>query len=61
MKEAQKMVFYIRGEQGGEIISDLGFGHTSKSNRISIGPLSLSKEWQKHEIALEGKKFLTLI
>jgi len=55
LKEAQKMIFYIRGEKGGEIITEIGLRSTQDSESINIRPRPLSTEWQKYEIELGGK------
>lgn len=56
---ATKLTFWIRGEKGGEKISQIKIGGVNgpypDSDQAFIGPLTLSKEWAKHEIDLKGK------
>ncbi|MBI5554705.1 MAG: hypothetical protein HY920_02480 [Elusimicrobia bacterium] len=51
---AKKLVFWARGEKGGEIIAEIGVGGiTGKyadTDKVSEGPLELTGEWKKYEI-----------
>jgi hypothetical protein len=51
---AKKLVFWARGEKGGEIIAEVGVGGiTGKyadTDKVSQGPIELTKEWKKYEI-----------
>ena len=62
---AKKLVFWVRGEKGGEIINDFFIGGIKgrypDSCSISIGPIDLSKKWQQFEINLEGKDLSRII
>ncbi len=55
---ASKLVFWARGEKGGEVIDQFTIGGAigtyGDSAKASIGPVVLTNEWQKHEISLEG-------
>ncbi len=55
---AKKLIFWARGEKGGEIITEVGVGGiTGKyadTDKVSAGPLELTKEWEKNEIDLTG-------
>jgi outer membrane protein OmpA-like peptidoglycan-associated protein len=56
---AKKLVFYARGEKGGEMISSVGCGGIKgtypDSDIFQIGPIRLSKEWKKFTLDLSGK------
>jgi hypothetical protein len=51
---AKKLTFWARGEKGGEIIAEVGVGGiTGKyadTDKVSEGPIVLTKEWKKYEI-----------
>ncbi len=51
---AKKLIFWARGEKGGEIIAEAGVGGiTGKyadTDKVSEGPIQLTKEWKKYEI-----------
>ncbi|MDD5491974.1 MAG: hypothetical protein PHV60_04760 [bacterium] len=51
---AKKLVFWARGEKGGEIIAEVGVGGiTGKyadTDKVSQGPIELTNEWKKYEI-----------
>ncbi|MFH1790928.1 MAG: hypothetical protein ABH885_02960 [Candidatus Omnitrophota bacterium] len=55
---AKKLSFWIRGEKGGEIINEIFVGgikgEYADTCKVSIGPIDLTKEWQKFDITLEG-------
>ncbi len=58
LSQAKKLVFWIRGEKGGEVLQELKMGGINGANPDSdtagIGPVELTKEWQKFEIDLTG-------
>ena len=51
---AKKLVFWARGEKGGEVIAEVGVGGiTGKyadTDKVSKGPIKLTTEWQEFEI-----------
>ncbi len=51
---ATKLVFWARGEKGGEIIAEVGVGGiTGKyadTDKVSTGPIKLTTEWKQYEI-----------
>ncbi len=55
---AKKLVFWARGEKGGERLAEVGVGgiegEYSDSDKLSIGPIDLTKEWKKFELDLTG-------
>lgn len=58
---AKRLVFWARGEKGGEVVNQFkigGVGVNDKfpdSDTAGIGPVVLSKHWQKYSIDLAGK------
>lgn len=56
---AEKLTFWSRGEKGGERIEEFKMGGISgtysDSDSASIGPVVLTRDWQKFEIDLEGR------
>jgi hypothetical protein len=56
---AKKLVFWIRGETGTEVIDNILVGgikgQDGDSCSVSVGPIDLSKEWQKMEIKLDNQ------
>jgi hypothetical protein len=58
---ARRLVFWARGEAGGERIAEFRLGGVGNgreypdSDTASIGPVILSKEWKEYEIDLRGK------
>jgi len=56
---ATKLTFWIRGEKGGEVISDIFVGGIDgvypDTASVAVGPIDLSTEWEKFEINLEGQ------
>lgn len=58
---ATKMVFWARGENGGETITEFKIGGVGTnrdypdSDSAAIGPVILTKNWRKYEIDLRGK------
>jgi uncharacterized protein YceK len=60
LQGAQKLTFWARGDQGGEVIYEFKMGGLSSgqdpdSDSASIGPIELSKEWEQYEIDLRGR------
>ena len=58
---AKKLVFWARGENGGEKIAEFRIGGVGQgreypdSDTASIGPVILPKQWKEYEIDLRGK------
>ena len=56
---ASKLVFWVKGAKGGEILSEVKIGgitgEYSDSDSASIGPITLTKEWKEYKIDLKGK------
>ncbi|MBF0570898.1 MAG: hypothetical protein HQL12_03400 [Candidatus Omnitrophica bacterium] len=58
---AKKMVFWARGENGGEKIAEFRIGGVGQgreypdTDTASIGPVILSKQWKEYEIDLRDK------
>jgi len=65
LSKATKLVFWARGEKGGERIEEFKvggiMGEYSDSDSASIGPVILNKEWTKYEIDLKGKDMSYII
>lgn len=59
LRGAKKLVFYARGETGGEIITSVGCGGIKGKNPdsdiLQVGPVKLTNEWKKFTINLYGK------
>ncbi|MCF7874678.1 MAG: hypothetical protein K9L87_05100 [Candidatus Omnitrophica bacterium] len=60
LQGAETLTFWARGDQGGEVIYEFKMGGLSSgqypdSDSASIGPIELSKEWEKYEIDLRGR------
>ncbi|MBF0511021.1 MAG: hypothetical protein HQL13_01690 [Candidatus Omnitrophica bacterium] len=61
LKGATKLVFWARGENGGEKIAEFRIGGVGQgrdypdSDTASIGPVILSKQWKEYEINLTDK------
>jgi len=58
----KNLVFWARGQQGGEVIDSFkvggitGEGHKfPDSDTAGIGPITLTKEWQQYSVDLRGK------
>ena len=53
-----KLVFWARGEKGGEVISEFKVGGLSgaysDSDATSIGPITLTKDWKQYDVDLKG-------
>lgn len=56
---AHHVVFWVRGEKGGERIEKFKVGGAretiSDSDAASAGPFTLTTEWEQHSIDLHGK------
>lgn len=58
---AKQLVFWARGEKGGEQIAEFKVGGIGTNrdfpdtDSATIGPVILSKEWRQYEIDLRGK------
>ncbi len=63
---AKKLVFWARGENGGEKIAEFRLGGVGQgreypdSDTASIGPVILSKQWKEYEIDLRGKDLTSI-
>jgi hypothetical protein len=59
LSKATKLVFWARGEKGGEQIEEFRIGGIGGKNPDSdtagIGPVRLTKEWKEYTIDLRGK------
>jgi hypothetical protein len=62
---AKKLTFWVRGENGGEIISEFKMGgitgEFSDSDAAGIGPAMLTQDWKRYEIDLSGKDLSHII
>lgn len=62
---ARKLMFWIRGERGGEVINDIYIGGLkgkyADTCSAAIGPVKLTKEWARYEINLEGKDLSRIV
>ena len=62
---AAKLTFWARGAAGGEKIAEFKMGGITgefpDSDSSSIGPVELTKEWQKFTIDLKGKDLTHII
>lgn len=62
---AKKLVFWIRGEKGNEVIDNIIIGGIKgpygDSCAISVGPIDLKQEWQKMEIKLDNQDLSHMI
>ncbi|MFC1546633.1 hypothetical protein ACFL4O_02830 [bacterium] len=65
LSEAKKLIFYARGDRGGEIIDIFKVGGIKgqfpDSTESSIGPIMLTKKWKKYIINLKGKNLSHII
>lgn len=56
---AKKLTFWARGANGGEKIAEFKMGGITgeypDSDSAAVGPIELTKEWQKYSIDLTGK------
>lgn len=60
LRGAERLTFWARGEKGGEVIFEfkmggLVSGPNPDSDSASIGPITLSQDWEKYEIDLRGR------
>lgn len=59
LRKAKKLTFWLRGEKGGEIISQIKMGGVNgpypDSDSAWLGPITLTREWQQFTIDLNGK------
>ncbi len=63
---AKKLVFWARGEKGGEVVTfkmgGVGMGHQyPDSDSASSGPIPLTKDWKEYSIDLTGKDLSHII
>jgi len=58
LRGAKRLVFWAKGEKGGEVISEFVVGGIRgkyfDTTRESLGPVVLTKDWQRYEISLKG-------
>ncbi len=59
---AKKLVFWAKGEKGGEVIESFKVGGITgpthqfpDSDTATLGPITLTKDWQQYTIDLQGK------
>jgi hypothetical protein len=59
LKKAIKLTFWVRGERGGEKISEFKVGGVNgpypDTDAAAIGPIRLTKDWKQYTIDLKGK------
>lgn len=62
---AKKLIFYARGERGGEVVDAFKVGGITgtypDSSESSIGPIMLTKKWEKYTIDLKNKDLSHII
>jgi hypothetical protein len=63
---AKKLVFWARGEKGGEVVTfkmgGVGMGHTyPDSDSATTEPIKLTKDWKEYSIDLKGKDLSHII
>ncbi len=64
---AQRIVFWARGENGGEIVEFKAGGNMAPNRRyqdsfeVSIGPISLTRDWERYEIDLSGQNLSNVL
>jgi len=63
---AKKLVFWARGEKGGEVVTfkmgGVGMGHPyPDSDAASSDPIALTKDWKEYSIDLTGKDLSHII
>ena len=55
---AKKLTFFARGEKGGEKLTEVGVGgiegEFADSDKVSVGPIELTKDWKQYEVDLKG-------
>ncbi|MFA5340075.1 MAG: hypothetical protein WC317_08035, partial [Candidatus Omnitrophota bacterium] len=56
---AKKLIFWARGERGGEVLAEVKVGGITgeygDSDSVSIGPITLTRDWKEYTIDLTGK------
>ncbi|MDD4879770.1 MAG: hypothetical protein PHR22_04895, partial [Candidatus Omnitrophica bacterium] len=56
---AKKLTFWARGERGGEVLAEVKVGgitgEYADSDSVSIGPITLTRDWKEYTIDLVGK------
>jgi hypothetical protein len=61
---ARKITFLARGEKGGEMIDQFKMGGISgdysDSGSAAIGPVTLTQDWKRYEISLEGQELSSI-
>lgn len=61
----KKLTFWVRGEQGGEVIKGFMVGGISgpypDTTAVALGPVILTPEWKQYTIPLEGKNLSHII
>jgi len=61
---ATKVSFIARGEKGGETIDQFKVGGMggdfADSGAAALGPVSLTKDWKRYEISLEGQELSSI-
>ncbi len=60
LQGAEKLTFWARGDQGGEVVYEFKMGGLVSgphpdSDSASIGPIQLTDQWEKYEIDLRGR------
>ncbi|MBN1823957.1 MAG: hypothetical protein JW803_06545 [Endomicrobiales bacterium] len=62
---ASRLTFWAKGEEGGETVTEFKVGGITgefpDSDSAAIGPVELTKKWQKYSIELEGKDLTNVI
>ena len=63
---AHSLVFWARGDQGGEVIDAFKVGGISghkysDTDTANIGPVTLTKEWKQYTIDLTGKNLSNIV
>ncbi|MCM8827218.1 MAG: glycosyltransferase, partial [Candidatus Omnitrophica bacterium] len=62
LRRMKRLSFWIRGEEGGERIEEIGLGGSPpNSTKVNIGSIVLNKEWQKLNIDLAGENLENII
>jgi hypothetical protein len=63
LTRAKRLTFWARGEQGEEVINVFQVGGINgkfgDTTNVSIGPITLTKQWQKYTIDLQQALFAT--
>jgi len=65
LKGAKKLVFWARGDKGGENIAEFKMGgitgEYADSDSASVGPITLTTDWKEYTIDLTGKDLSSII